>query len=321
MQSIQLFTIYDFLTHFTFAFAPSLPPSLHHSPTHPLTHSLTHPHTHSQIESLLPLRVTYIPTTLSSPPSLPPSLTHSLTMLTDCYVPQYLDSPTPESESPSSSPSSSIKLELGLIHNVSGSAYLDFGGTKVICSVHGPYARTASGGVFHSTGQLECDLKYATSSSSSSSSSIMNDKTYAIQSQTVIDALQSSIRLEKYAKMTIMISIVVLETQGCELANVICCASLALLDSGIEMLDLVCASSAVKQSDGVVIFNPNRDQIANGDGSVTVATSPTTGDITQIWYDGKDDLASSFSLIQECSDRNVILRQSFRENILSRASK
>lgn len=232
-------------------------------------------------------------------------------MLSDCFYPQFIEDSTASdtSQVPSTS-SSSIKLELGLIHNVAGSAYLDFGGSKVICSIHGPYARATSGGVFSSTGQVECDLKYAASAS-------VSEKTSTVQTQTVIDALQSSIRLEKYAKMTISISIVILETQGCELAHAICCASLALLNAGIEMLDLICASSVVKQKDGTIIFDPTRQQIAEGENCVTVATFPTTGDITQIWFDGKDDLAATFSMIQQCSDRNATLRESFRSKILS----
>jgi exosome complex component MTR3 len=235
-------------------------------------------------------------------------------MLSDCFYPQFVDAPRPASppiaqSTPTPAP---IKLELGLIHNVSGSAYLDFGGSKVICSVHGPYARAASGGIFSSTGTLECDFKYASSAS-------VSEKTSTVQPQTVVDALQSSICLEKYAKMTIAISIVVLETQGCELAHAICCASLALLQAGVEMKDLVCASSAVKQSDGTITFDPTREQIAQGEGGgcVTVATTPTTGDVTQIVFDGKEDLAVTFGMIQQCSERNVTLRQSFRDKILS----
>jgi len=233
-------------------------------------------------------------------------------MLSDCYYPQFVASPGGEKESADIDTEPSIKLELGLVHNVSGSAYLDFGGSKVICSVHGPYARAAAGGVFSSTGVLECDLKYAASASAA-----VNDCS-TVQPQTVIDALHSNICLEKYAKMTISISIVILETQGCELAHAICCASLALLNAGVEMLDLVCASSAVKQADNSqIIFNPSREQMANGEGCMTVATAPTTGDVTQIWFDGKDDLATTFAMVQQCSDRNVSLRQSFRERILS----
>lgn len=227
-------------------------------------------------------------------------------MLSDCFCPQFADDTR---DQPLANVDSSIKLELGLIHNVSGSAFLDFGGSKVICSIHGPYARAAAGGVFSSTGVLECELKYAMSAS-------VSEKTATVQSQTVVDALQSCVRLEKYAKMTISMSIVILETQGCELAHAICCASLALLNSGIEMLDLVCASSALKQSDGVVVFDPTREQISRGGNCVTIATAPTTGDITQIWFDGKDSLGEAFSMVQQCSERNVILRQSFREEIL-----
>lgn len=227
-------------------------------------------------------------------------------MLSDCYYPKFVDVSDNSKDVTSSQIASPVKLELGIVHNVSGSAYLNVGGSKIICSVHGPYARASSGGVFSSTGQLECDLKYASSAS-------VSEKTATVQAQTVVDALQSSICLDKYAKMTVSIAIVVLESEGCELSHSICCASLALLHAGIEMRDLVYASTVAMLPDGTMVVDPSRQQSAAGS-SVTVATSPS--DITQVYFEGKGDLAAAFGMIQQCSDRNTVLRRSFREQLL-----
>ena len=66
-------------------------------------------------------------------------------------------------------------------------------------------------------------------------------------SQLVFEALAPSIRLDLLPKSTIDIYISVLENDGMAscLAAAITCASVAVADAGIEMLDQVAACSAV----------------------------------------------------------------------------
>lgn len=238
-------------------------------------------------------------------------------MLADCYSPRLVsffsdDKPLQSSEQ---SPPSTLNLELGLVHNASGSAFLHCGDSKIVCSIHGPYVRSSTG-VFSGSGQMECDIKYA-------QPAMFNEDIRLIQPQDVIDALQNSVLLQKYAKMTISINIVVLEAHCYDLANAICCASLALLDARIEMVDLVCAST-------VRLMCENEDRAAKEENKLdnrnlrcdflTVASIPTTGRITQICFDGKSNLSSVSGMIQDCMNRNLALREGFRTKILSSCS-
>ena len=237
-------------------------------------------------------------------------------MLTNCYYPQYVEDEITENDSSGItekevSNDEEIKFELGLVRNVSGSAYLDFGKSKLMCSVVGPFARPTSDGVFSSTGLLECDVSFAASCETQDGTF---DKKNILPNM-IVDALHSNVCLDKYTKMVISINVIVLETDGNELAHAICCASLALLNAGVEMKDLVCASTAIK-SEETIICEPTKQQRKDSEGFVTVASVPCTGDITQLWFDGKDHLASTFEMIQRCSERNTVLREKFKSKIL-----
>ena len=62
--------------------------------------------------------------------------------------------------------------------------------------------------------------------------------------------------LEKLPKCVVSIYVVVLESDGGELASAITCASLALADAAIEMYDIVTASSSVR---AVLVVLPDRE--------------------------------------------------------------
>ena len=224
-------------------------------------------------------------------------------MLSDCYRPRLLKK---ASDDGSLSVSNSFKVELGLILNASGSAYLELGSTKVICSVHGPHVSQRKS-TFSNMGHLDCDLRY-------SSVSGIGDGD-GVPPHTVVDAVQGSILLEKYSKSVISLNIVVLETAGHELAAIINCASLALANASIEMRDLVCASAVGTSENGVSIF-PSVPDDTPCQSSAIVATIPTLNQVTQIVLDGKHDVVVVAEMIQRCVLANKELRDEFRQVLI-----
>jgi hypothetical protein len=261
-------------------------------------------------------------------------------MLADCYFPETLFSRDASKGNHLPNKSYPLYVELGLISNVSGSVYLEIGTTKVMCSIHGPYASQRKS--FRNIGQVECQIRY----SSSSLISLASSGQQQIQPQMVVDALEGSIRLEKYPKQMITMSLVVLETSGFELGPMITCASLALVDASIEVIDLVCASSLSRfpslsspssppsyvpfPSSRVVsdadVKSKEREGEGGGSGggvvcdTITVATLPSQQLITQFWFDGA--VEGSGAVIQDmlnaCCAFNQQLRIDLRERLISR---
>jgi exosome complex component MTR3 len=250
-------------------------------------------------------------------------------MLADCYF--------PETQLPGDAPivspqkhSYPLHLESGLIHNVSGSIYLELGTTKVICSINGPI--TSNKKIFSNIGQLECNIKYTSSAALQNNASLTTEAggnviNTQVQPSMIIDALEGSIRLEKYPKTIIVINLVVLETSGFELGPMITCASLALIDAAIEVIDLVCASSLsrIPSSSSFIPF-PSTKVSSTSTGTeicdvMTVATIPSQNVITQLWFDGMVENVVMQDMINACCVFNKELRGELRKKLLQKLAK
>lgn len=191
--------------------------------------------------------------------------------------------------------------EVGVVKEASGSSFLRLGGASVVCSVHGP--RTLQRGVVEGgSGSVDCDLRYApfsvrpasgvlptdTGSSSSGGGGNMTAKEKHL-AQAMKEALLQSIRLELYPKMTITISVLVLQSSGnsvTDLAAAITSASLSLVDAMIETLDFVTAAAvggvASKSIPGTL------DTIQQVP-TLMVALLPCLSQMSQVFLEGKID--------------------------------
>jgi ribonuclease PH len=128
----------------------------------------------------------------------------------------------------------SLKIKTGLVNGSNGSSYVEYGKTKVICSVQGPRAVYRTG-QYRDSCQVECEFKYSPWSDKSLSSdsplqqSNVMTQTERYQSSLIVSAIESSIQLEKYPKSIISLNILVLNDSGSELPASIIAASIALI--------------------------------------------------------------------------------------------
>lgn len=134
-------------------------------------------------------------------------------------------------------------LRANAVTQAKGSAYIETGKTKIICSIYGP-RESLRRQEFRMKGKLTCEIKYAPFSCKKRRSSI-RDMEEKDLSNIIKQALEPAIIMEKFPKAQIDIYIMVLENDGNVLASAINCATFALVDTGIEMYDLVIASSLV----------------------------------------------------------------------------
>ncbi|GIY41722.1 exosome complex component RRP43 [Caerostris darwini] len=128
-----------------------------------------------------------------------------------------------------------ISLQVGIVPSVTGSAFLECGKTKVICSVNGPrdiLIKSESS----SKGQLYCEFKYAMFSCKERQSYLPTNEEMII-SRSIQDALEPVILLHKFPKSRLDIIIMVLENDGGAISAAITCAGAALLNAGVEMYD------------------------------------------------------------------------------------
>lgn len=133
--------------------------------------------------------------------------------------------------------STQIDLKCGLIKRATGSAYLELGNSKMSVAVYGP--REGRGGV-------SCDFNMCTFSTMQQRRKFQRDRDEKWASEVILNALLPSIKHVEQ-KTAIDIYVTVMECDGwmSTVAASISCASLALVDAGIELLDLVACSSVV----------------------------------------------------------------------------
>ncbi|KAM3267501.1 hypothetical protein P3S67_032257 [Capsicum chacoense] len=129
-------------------------------------------------------------------------------------------------------------LRTGAVSTAAGSAYAEFGNTKVIVSVFGP-RESKKAMMYSDTGRLNCDVSYTTFATPHRGQGSDNKEL----SSMLHKALEGAIILESFPKTCVDVFAVVLESGGSDLPVVISCASLALADAGILLYDLVASVS------------------------------------------------------------------------------
>ncbi|KAF0694473.1 Aste57867_14641 [Aphanomyces stellatus] len=178
-------------------------------------------------------------------------------------------------------------MRCGVLSHAAGSAYVEFGHTRVVVAVYGPRAEVNPR---QTKGQpVTCEIKLSTAMApfESEYGSLMRQ------------ALEPAILVDKFPKCQLSIHAVVLEAQGSELSAAITCASLALVDAGVEMIDMVAACSAgVWQSD--IVLDPTAEEQAAS--HVLVAFMPAQGQLTHLMQQGKLSYEHVQEAITLCTD-------------------
>jgi ribonuclease PH len=133
-------------------------------------------------------------------------------------------------------------------------------------------------------------------------------------SQKLKDALDPSVRLSLYPKMTISIHAVIISGYDCDIAALITCASVALADAAIELNDLVTAATVrafdaeivnVKSSDPSCggALNKSKGDAQSQSSLVTISTMTKLNQLTSVSVDGRiSPHVLSSSLVQAVSN-------------------
>lgn len=206
-------------------------------------------------------------------------------------------------------------LRTGAANAAAGSAYVEFGTTKVIVSVFGP-RESKKAMMYSDIGRLNCNVSYTTFSTSIRGQG-SDHKEY---SSMLHKALEGAIILETFPKTTVDVFALVLESGGSDLPVIISCASLALADAGIMMYDLVSAVS-VSCFGRNLIIDPMAEEEAYQDGSLMITCMPSHHEITQLtltgeWSTAKINEAMELCL-DACSKLAIIMRSCLKESVSS----
>ncbi len=177
-----------------------------------------------------------------------------------------------------------IKIEVGVLSNADGSAYIEQGKNKILAAVYGPRELHPKHLSLPDRMVLRCRYHMAPFSVQERKSPAPSRREVEL-SKVIREAIEPAVFLEYYPRTAIDIFVEVLQADGGTRCASITAASLALADAGIPMRDLVVACSSGKVDDVIVLDLMDLED-KEGLADVPVAYMPNLNVITLLQMDG-----------------------------------
>jgi exosome complex component RRP41 len=177
------------------------------------------------------------------------------------------------------------KIEIGVLSNADGSAYIEQGKNKILAAVYGPHEVHPKHLAMPDRSLLRCRYHMAPFSVDERKSPAPSRREMEL-SKVIREALEPSIFLEYYPRTSIDLFIEVLQAHGGTRCAGITVASLALADAGIPMRDLTVACAAGKV-EGQLVLDLTDTEDKKGEADVPLAYMPNLDAITLFQMDGQ----------------------------------
>ncbi|MBC7091316.1 MAG: exosome complex exonuclease Rrp41 [Nitrososphaeria archaeon] len=177
-----------------------------------------------------------------------------------------------------------IRIEVGVIKNADGSAYIEFGKNKIIAAVYGPREAHPKHIALPDRAIVRCRYHMAPFSTEERKPPQPTRREIEI-SLVLRRAMESAIFLEEYPRSIIDVYVEVLQSDGGSRCASITAVSAALADSGISMRDLI-VGCAVGKIDGQIVLDLSDYEDKEGEGDMPVAYMPNLDKIVLLQFDG-----------------------------------
>ncbi len=177
-----------------------------------------------------------------------------------------------------------VKMEVGVLSNASGSAYVEFGKTRVIAAVYGPREPPQRYMVLPHRAVLRCRYHMAPFSTDERKNPAPSRREIEI-SKVIREALEPVVMSEAFPRTSIDVFIEVISADGGTRTAALNAASLALADAGVPMRDLV-AAVAVGKVDGYLVLDIDQVEDNYGEADMPVAMAPSLNMVTLLQLNG-----------------------------------
>jgi exosome complex component RRP41 len=178
-----------------------------------------------------------------------------------------------------------IKIEVGILKNADGSAFIQFGKNKIMAAVYGPKEVHPKHSALPDRSVLRCRYHMSPFSTEERKNPAPSRREIEI-SKVIREALEPALMLEDYPRTAIDVFVEVLQSDGGSRCAGISAASVALADAGINMKDLVSACAAGKVA-GQVVLDVDDTEDKEGQADLPVAIMPSTNQVTLLQLDGQ----------------------------------
>ena len=192
-----------------------------------------------------------------------------------------------------------IKINVGVVKNADGSAFIEFGKNKIVAAVYGPREVHPKHMALPDRCVLRCRYHMSPFSTDTRKNPAPSRREIEI-SKVMREALEPALILEDYPRAAIDVFVEVLQADGGSRCAGITAASIALADAGINMRDIV-ASCAAGKVDEKIVLDINDTEDKEGEADMPVAYMPHLEQVTLLQLDG----ILSYEQFDECIDKAI----------------
>ena len=212
-----------------------------------------------------------------------------------------------------------VKLEVGVIPNADGSAYIEHGKNKILAAVYGPREVHPKHLALQDRTVMRCRYHMAPFSVQERKSPAPSRREIEL-SKVIRESLEPAVFTEYYPRTMVNVFVEVLQADGGTRCASITAAALALADSGIPMKDLVVACAAGKIEDTVVLdLMDTEDKLGAAD--VPVALMPNLNAVTLLQMDGNlthEEFEKAVNMaIEGCKQIYVMQKEALKKKYMN----
>jgi len=197
-----------------------------------------------------------------------------------------------------------IRIEAGVLKRPDGSAYVEWGGNRVLAAVYGPREAHPRHLQDPARALVQCRYNMAPFSVSDRKRPGPDRRSVEI-SKVTSEAFSAVVFTEQFPRTSVDVYIEVLQADAGTRCAGITAASVALADAGIPMRDLI-ASCASGKIAGQVAVDLNKEEDNFGDADCPMAVVARTGEIVLLQMDGhltEDEFDRAMKLSMDATAR------------------
>ncbi|PIN85410.1 MAG: exosome complex exonuclease Rrp41 [Candidatus Diapherotrites archaeon CG11_big_fil_rev_8_21_14_0_20_37_9] len=178
-----------------------------------------------------------------------------------------------------------IKIEVGVIPQADGSAYLEWGQNKAFASVYGPRECLPKHSASPYKAVVKFNYRMATFSVPDRKNPRPGRREYEI-SKVCGEALERSIFVERFPNTQIDVTVELFDSNAGSRIAGLCAASVALADAGIPMRGLVCGTGVGKAGGKIIVDLDKTEEDAPDAVDIPLAIISNTKEVVLMQLDG-----------------------------------
>jgi exosome complex component RRP41 len=202
-----------------------------------------------------------------------------------------------------------MACRLGLFQRADGSGYWEQGNTKVLAAVYGPREATKREHLLHDRASLICEYQVATFSGGERRIASKQDRRSTEVANFIKQTFESVLLLDMFPGSQIQLYITVLQADGGRRAAAINAATLAFIDAGIPMRELIAACS-VGFLESTPMLDMNQYEEFAGGPIIPFVSAPKQNQIVSMQIDNKVPLQHLSAIVDAATQGASTVYQS-----------